>query len=586
MTSATVVHRLIERAGRTPRAPAFLWREPAGTWHSEDWGGVLARVRNTSLRLRALGVNPGDRVVLMMPTSPRWEYAHLAALAAGAVVAGVDAHDSDENLRHILAAVSPQAVFAGDAQQLDRLRALLPRPVAITVLGCGAARGAHELEALSQPGANAASEDASAWALCHAEMPATIVFTSGSTGKPKGIEYTHGQLGIAVDAILACFPDVGAQSRLACWLPLSNLFQRIIDLCAISCGAQTWFVDPPTEIAARLPEIRPALFVGVPRFFEKLHAGILEELARRPLPVRWLAGLAWEIGVRFRRARRAGQLPGALQRWIHAAAERLVLRRLREAVTGDALRFMVSGSAPFPPWLLDRLHGIGWLVLEAYGISENVVPVALNVPGAYRFGSVGRPVPGSELRFAPDGELLVRGPGVFRGYLGSEAAEGALDGDGFLHTGDFARLDPDGYLWLTGRKSEVFKTSTGRRVAPAAVEAALKRLPYVEHAMVTGAGRPVPVAILSVAPRALAGRGDAALAEDIAKVCADLPEAARIAGAVLTERPFTIAAGELTANLKLRRKPIEAEHAGALDALYQALAARGAHGGCLVQRAG
>jgi len=524
----------------------------------------------------------------MMPTLPAWEYCQLAVLSIGGVVVGIDAHDAPENIRHILQTVQPRCLFLATAAQIDFLRGLLQETPDIVVT----------LEPNSFPGALSLSDLLAVEAGIGIPLPmveagdrATIVFTSGSTGRPKGIAYTHGQLCLAGSEILSRFPSITEESRLACWLPMSNLFQRIINLCAIMRGAQCYFVESPAEIIRRLPEIRPALFIGVPRFYEKLYAGIQAEVAKHPLPVRQWVQLAWGIGERFRRAQREGSTPGPLLGAAHALAEHLVLRRLR-GMLGPDLKFMVSGSAPMPSWLLEKLHGLGWLVLEAYGISECVVPIAINGPDAYRFGSVGRPLPGNEIRLAEDGELLVRGPGVFTGYYGGADSDTPLDADAYLHTGDYARVDEDGYVWLTGRKSEIFKTSTGRRIAPAPVEAGLKQLAYVEHAVLLGRNRPVPVALLCLNAEALPEARPAeqlppsllaAVGRDIAAACAALPAYQRPAGALLTRRGFSIAGGELTSNLKLRRGAIEDQYRADIDALYHALARSTEHSQCLVQ---
>jgi long-chain acyl-CoA synthetase len=227
-------------------------------------------------------------------------------------------------------------------------------------------------------------------------------------------------------------------------------------------------------------------------------------------------------------------------------------------------------------------------VLEAYGISECVVPVANNTLETYRFGSVGKPLPDNEIRLAEDGELLVRGPGVFAGYFEMPDIDTPLDADGYLHTGDFARLDEDGFLWLTGRKSEVFKTSTGRRIAPVPIESALKQLPYVEQAIVFGRNRAVPIALLCVDARALPASPLPKprlneIVEDIAAACNSLPAYQRPAGALLTRSAFIISAGELTSNLKLKRKVIEDKHSAEIDALYEQLAHSTDHSRCLIQ---
>jgi long-chain acyl-CoA synthetase len=579
---------LATRAAQTPHQPAYWQRTQAGDWTSISWGEVHGRVQTLSAHLVRLGLNAGDRVAIMMPTVPEWEYCHLAVLAMGGVAVGIDAHDAPENTRHVLHTVRPRGLFLASGEQLESLKAQLPEmPDIVVTLDADGAPGIaslHRLFAL-------APDKTLPMPRVTPDQVATIVFTSGSTGQPKGIAYTHRQLCMAADAILSRFPSIREDARLACWLPLSNLFQRIINLCALMRGAQCYFVESPADIVKRLPEIRPALFIGVPRFYEKLHAGIQAEIARQSWPVRQAVRLSWDIGERIHRAHREGRPPGLLLRMMHAIADRLVLRKLRRMM-GPDLKFMVSGSAPMPHWLLEKLHGLGWLVLEAYGISECVVPIANNTLEAYRFGSVGRPLPENELKLAEDGELLVRGPGVFKAYYNKPDSDTPLDASGYLHTGDFARLDDAGFLWLTGRKSEVFKTSTGRRIAPSPVESSLRQLAYVEHAVLFGRNRPVPLVLLSITPQTLPGSFTATplstdmlhrIGDDIAAACSQFPAYQRPAGALVSLRSFSIAAGELTSNLKLKRNAIEDRYATEINGLYDMLAHSTDHSRCLVK---
>ena len=574
----TVPAWLARRATDTPDQAAYWSRDDtSGNWRPIDWGSVQGRVRRLAFGLRSRGLQTGDRAVIALPTGIDWECCHQAVLATGGVVVGVDAHDTDTNIGHLLGIAEPTVLIAASQDLAERLRALCQTPPRLIVVASGAARlGTYHLADLEQRG-SVSDEPLPHVAPDHL---ATIVFTSGSTGLPKGVPYTHAQLCFVAQAILERFPSIREGARLVCWLPLSNLFQRMLNLCGLICGAQSYFVDNPARIIDRLPEIRPAVFIGVPRFYEKLHAGILAELARRPWPLRLLASGAWAIGNQFHRIEREGRKPGPVLTLAHRLADGLVLARIR-SLTGSDLQFMVSGSAPMPLWLLKRFHGLGWLVLEAYGTSENALPIALNTPHAFRFGSVGRPFEQNELCIADDEEVLVRGPAVFSGYYGEPSADSSLDADRFLHTGDLGRLDEDGFLWLTGRKSEIFKTSTGRRIPPAPIEACLKRIPYVEHALICGRDHPFAVAVLGLDASLLptAPASDKPLPEglldrigkDVRAACAHLPAYQQPAAALVTRHPFTIDGGQLTANLKLRRKAIEADFGESIERLYRSL---------------
>jgi long-chain acyl-CoA synthetase len=288
-----------------------------------------------------------------------------------------------------------------------------------------------------------------------------------------------------------------------------------------------------------------------------------------------LAGLAsavanWALGIGAHAAdlRRRGHAVPWWTRAALAAADALVLRRIRQAF-GGRVRYLVSGSAPMPTWLLERLDAMGLRVLEAYGLSECIVPVSANRAGAFRFGTVGRAMKGIDTRIGPDGELLIRSAGTFDGYLGAPDEVGLVDSEGWLATGDLAQIDGEGFIRLVGRKSEVFKTSTGRRVAPQAVEAALRSVPGVEHAAVFGAGRATLLALVSVAPETDATA--ALLGQAVRAATQALPDYQRPAGLVVTRQPLTIEAGELTGNLKLRRQAVAERYAEALQRLAAAV---------------
>jgi len=568
----TLTARLRERARSEPEGPAYLFRADSDAiWRTLTWRQLVDRVEQLASSFVRLGLQTGERVAIMLPTCPDWELCHHAALAAGAVVVGLDRHDADQNLAHILGLAEPRMIIAQTSADIARLDALWPGAKIFVVADrTDPDPGLLDLaDLIATPDSPRMPPDRAP----HPQDTATIVFTSGSTGKPKGIAYSHHQIVLAIDGLLERFPTVRGDARMVCWLPLANLFQRILNLFALSCGARSYFVARPEDVLRLAADIRPTLFVGVPRFFEKLHQGILARVGQQPRALRALVLAAWDIGCRHAEASRSGAGAPLWVRMLYPLS-RSLLRRIR-LLMGPDLQFMVSGSAALPPWLLERFHGLGWLVLEAYGISENVMPVAINRIEDYRFGSVGRPLPGNELRFAADGELLLRGPGVFRGYLRETTSPDTLDADGFLHTGDFARLDDEGYLWLEGRKSEIFKTSTGRRIAPVPIETALKQIEDVDHAVIVGRGRPFPIALLTLTPESSRAAAQdrtatrALIARDIAARCAEFPDYQRPGAAVVCSSPLTVASGELTANLKLRRAQIETRFAAEIDEAYR-----------------
>jgi len=591
----TVPALLQARADASADAPALWSLGGTSGWQPTIWRDYLGQAQSAASGMRRAGLAPGDRVGILAPSSARWDIAQVAAMAAGGVVVGLDPHDTPERLGQVAAQCGPAAVLAQDEGLLQKLPAAVRDGLRFVVtLGPGRAPGAIPFDDLVADGEAAAASD---WDRSRPDDAALIVFTSGTTGEPKGIAYTHRQVCGAVASILQAFPDIEAGSRLACWLPLSNLFQRMINLCAVGRGAQTFYVEDPRSIMQHVAAISPHLFIGVPRFYEKLHAGLVEAIGAKPSWQQAVARWAMRAGDRRARALRDGADLSAANRLAASIAERLVLRRIR-GVMGGNLRYLVSGSAPMPVWLLERFHALGFLVLEAYGMSESIVPVAANRPHRYCFGTVGQPMTGSEVKLAPDGELLLRGPGVFSGCLGEAGSVGQLDADGFLASGDYASIDADGFVALHGRKSEVFKTSTGRRVAPAIVESHLRQIAYVEHAVVFGANRPFLAAVLAVSEAALRSRlgGSAPAADpkataatvraDVAEATHDLPGYLRPAGVVLTTRTFSIDDGLITPNLKVRRRQVESTFDSHLDELLEALGTSTAAGRALVRDEG
>lgn len=567
----TLPSLLAERAQGTPASPAQWALGQNGAWRATSWRDYFNAASRAASLLRGLGLKPGDHIGIMAPSRVEWDIAQMGALAAGATVVGIDMHEHDARLAEMLDMTHLTALVVSEESVLARL------PVAtrhrlrfvISLAPVAGASGAVHWDTLMER-AFAGAE----W-VNHASPDdhALIVFTSGTTGAPKAIAYTHRQVCLACDAILEAFSDIEAGSRLACWLPLSNLFQRMINFCAIARGGETYYVADPRDIMRHVPRIAPQVFLAVPRFYEKFHAGIQERVQSGPRWRRRLFDMAMDNARTLAVARHTGSRRSLLRRLTHALLDALVLRRVR-AVLGGHIRFLVSGSAPMPNWLLENFDALGMPVYEAYGMSENIVPISANRPGAVKPGSVGKPLRHNRIRIAEDGELLVRGPGVFSGYLGEPPA--ARTADGYFPSGDYAQQDVHGFITLTGRKSEIFKTSTGRRIAPVGIENRITRLPYVEQAVVIGANQPLLIAIAWIASDRFVAEGGLLQAAvriraDVRAAVAELPDYQQPAGLILSGRMPAIGRGEMTSNLKLRRKQIETNYAAEIEQLYRLL---------------
>lgn len=548
------------RVGLTPDAPAYHTVDAAGTWRPTSWKDFAGAVGAAARGLAGLGLRRGDRLAILAPTSLEWDVCQLAALSLGACVVGVDPHYPADLADSLVAELHPAVLVAGGPDLLARIRPETRSRARAAVLFDGAAPDAAPWRAL-------AADPAPAEAACAGDDPALVAFSSGTSGRPKAVTYTHRQVVLACEAILERYADIEEGSALVCWLPLANLFQRMINFCSMAGGGVSYVVGDPRKAVEVARVAAPHVFIAVPRFLEKLWHGIRKRVAEASRPARGLVERALETALLLVRMEQRGERVPFTLRLAVAAARRTVLRPLRR-VLGPRLRYVVSGSAPCPAWILERFASIGLPIYEAYGQSENVVPIAAGAPGASLPGSVGRPLRHNDVRLADDGEVQVRGPGVFDPAVADNARyRGALTPDGYLATGDLGEWLPGGFLRLTGRKADLWKAPNGRWVSPAEIEGALREVPGVEQAAVLCRGKLVGVLVL---PPGAFSRDR--LRDDLRAALDALPAGARPQGFLLTTRPFSIEGGELTTNLKLRRDAIERRHAAELEALRERIA--------------
>lgn len=566
----TVLEFLRDQALREPGKTAVFSLVPAGTWEGITWKEFWDRVITLSNGLRAHGLRPGDRLAIILSNGLEWELTHFAALACGAIVIGLDAHDTAQRLEKVLQHADVNALVIGTDAILAKLGPRVERAKFIVCLSKPQSDN-RKVRLLSWEQINSPLDKVAVTPLSLPERndAATIIYTSGTTGEPKGILYSHGQLALACNAILATLPPARPDARFVCWLPLSNLFQRVMNLCAIASGASLYMVANPLKVLDFVQEIEPDVFIGVPRFYEKLASGIKAKLSSEKGLKRSIAQWALSIGRRYAAARKTSVQPALFLRFQYALADHLVLARLR-GLFGNRLQYLISGSAAIPIWILEFFESFGCLVLEAYGLSENILPVAMNRPGEYRFGTVGKVIAENEVKLDEDGEVLVKGPGLFSGYLGDPASFEQATKEGYYRTGDFGNFDELGFLRLTGRKSEIIKTSSGRRIALPAIESVLRELGWVDHAIVVGAGRKCLAALLTYDRKTIHDTS-VIRSELIAKISAKLSRHEQPAAALILARTFSVDGGELTPNLKLRRAEIERKYADRIDKLFRSL---------------
>jgi len=592
--AASVAQMFVDRVAATPQAEAFRYPHDDG-WESVTWQQVNDRVRLLAAGLISLGIAPEDRVALASSTRYEWVLVDLAVLCAGAATTTVYPKTNAGDVAFIVANSGSRVVVAEDQAQVGKLfehRAELPNVEKVVIIdGVGEGDWVITLGELEQRGKQLLAESPSAVDDRVRDIRpgqlATLIYTSGTTGRPKGVRLTHSAwtyTAAAVDAVNIFRPD----DLNYLWLPLAHSFGKVMLALPLLIGFPTAIDGRVDKIVDNLTELRPTVMGAVPRIFEKIHArieGMIEEqggLKKRIFD--WAVGVGLEVS-RTRQAGRKPSLPISLQ---HKLADRLVLSTIR-ARFGGRLRFFISGSAALDRAVAQWFDAVGITVLEGYGLTETSAASFLNLPAAYRLGTVGWPFPNTEVKIADDGEILLTGPGVMSAYHDlPEATAEALEQDGWFHTGDIGEIDADGFLRITDRKKDMFKTSQGKYVAPSAMAAMFEGIcPYAGEFIVYGEGRPYCTALVSLDGEAitawadkhgLAGKAFAEIARHektqdliagyIEALNKELNSWEQVKKFAIIDRELSIEAGDLTPSMKLRRKVVLTEFADQLAALY------------------
>lgn len=587
--AGTIAALLPQAAARFGPAPALRHKSGEG-WLDVSYSELETAVREASLGLIALGVEPGDRVAIVAETRAEWTEANLAIVSCGGISVSVYPTNSPEECRYVLEHSESRVAFVENSGQLAKIRSIrdalpLLEHVVVMVLESEA----DDAVALGDLRSLGRGRDEAEWAeRMRAVKPddaCGYIYTSGTTGRPKGCVLTHANL-TAMAAMAIEHGLIEDDEVVYLFLPLAHAFALIVQFLVLAQGGTlAYWERDSTKIVANLAEVRPTTFPSVPRVFEKAHAAVIARATAERGPRRRLFFWALGVGGRVAALERQGEQAGTLLRARHALADRLVLSKVR-AVFGDRLRKCVSGAAPIPLEVLEFFHACGVKIMDVYGLTETAPGISANQPHRFRFGSVGMPFPRLEVRFAPDGELLVRGPNVFKGYHRDEEATREALVDGWLHTGDQGHLDDDGFLHITGRKKDLIITAGGKNVAPARLESALKECHWVSEAIVVGDRRPYLVALVALDPEhthAFAEQHGLDLGELPAstemrgEIQRAIDEANARVGRVEQIKRFVILpeelsqeAGELTPTLKVRRGAVAEKYEPELERLYDA----------------
>ena len=593
-----IVHRNAEEG---PGAVA-LGRKVDGEWRDVTARTFLDEVRSAAKGLVALGVQPGDRVVIMSRTRYEWSLLDFAIWEAGAIPVPVYETSSAEQVAWILAdsgAVAGFAELPANAETVESVRAQAPAFKQLWQIepdaGGQDAGSPGALQVLAEAGQDVSdSALAERRATLNPESVATVIYTSGTTGQPKGCVLTHGNMlfeaGNAVEFLSALFHGADGSDEEAStllFLPMAHVFARIIHVGALQARAKLGHCSDARNVLEELGSFKPTFILSIPRVFEKVYNGASIRAHGESSAKGRIFDAASATAIAWSQAKEAGKIPAGLN-LKHKLYDRLVYVKLRTAM-GGRTKYAISGGAPLGERLTHFFRGVGLFVCEGYGLTETSPAVAVNPYPNAKAGTVGPPLPGTTIRIADDGEIEVKGRQVFGGYWNNEAAtKEVFTDDGFFRTGDLGALDEEGYLSITGRKKEILVTSGGKNVAPAVLEDRINAHPLVSLSMVVGDRKPFIAALVTLDSEALPGwlerngrDKDTALADLAADpaVTAEVQSAVDSANKAVSKaesvRKFTVLpvewtidAGQITPSLKVRRGVIAEQFASDIEALY------------------
>lgn len=592
--AASVPRMFLDRVAATPNSEAFRYQRNGG-WASATWRQIGDRVELIAAGLISLGIKPEERVALASGTRYEWVVADFAVLAAGAATTTVYPTTNAADVAYIVANSGSRIVIAEDQTQVDKLREHrdeLPAVEKVVIIdGSGDGEWVITLEELEAIGKEVLAESPTTVtdrvAAIRPDQLATLIYTSGTTGKPKGVRLKQESwtyTAAAMDA-LGVLSDKDLNYL---WLPLSHAFGKVMLALPLVIGFPTVVDGRVDKIVENLSVIQPTIMGAVPRIFEKVHGSVNETMAREGGLKKTMFDWAVGVGLQVSRARQAGESPSPLAVAQYKLADKLVLSKIR-ARFGGRMRFFISGSAALDRDIAQWFDAIGIPVLEGYGLTETSAASSLNRPHAYRFGTVGWTLPQTEVKIAEDGEILLKGPGVMNGYHDMpEATAEAIEPDGWFHTGDIGELDAEGFLRITDRKKDMFKTSQGKYVAPSAISAQFKGIcPFASEIIVYGESKPYCVALVSLdadglkqwaASNGLGGKSFTEIARDpkthdavagyVEELNKHLNRWEQVKKFSIIDRELTVESGDLTPSLKLKRKVVVDHYHNQIDELY------------------
>ena len=571
---------------------AAMYFKDGSDWQKLAYQELGKRIENLASGLLELGVKPGDRVGIMAQNSPEWAITDFAIQSVGAITVPIYATNTAAQTQYIAQDSGLRVMFAGSAEEREKIETFVgtstiervvvldespfePRETMLSfsellAKGDDAQRGS-EIEKLA---INISEDDV-----------ATIIYTSGTTGEPKGVMLTHGNFFHQFKAMDGWF-SVTPEDRSLSFLPLSHVYERTWSYYVFHQGAQNWYVRDPKQVISYLSEVRPTAMVSAPRLYEKIYSAVHDKLSQASATRQKLFHWAVATGSKHAKAKHTGEPISLTLKLKHAVADKLVLHKIRDIVGGPK-NFFSAGGAAMAAEIEDLFFAAGILVCRGYGLTETSPMLTANCPGAFRFGTVGRPVAGCEIKLADDGEILAKGPNVMKGYFNKPEATARVLRDGWLYTGDIGEMSEDGYLTITDRKKDLIITSGGKNVAPQRIETAVGKDHYIEQIAVVGERKPFIGALIVPFFSALEDLAERKKWEFKSRVeLIQLPEVLqffreridaqsgelanyeRIKEFRLLPDDFTLAGGEITPTLKVKRNSIAAKYQDLVEEMY------------------
>ena len=574
--------------------PDHLKVKKDGAWKNISSAEFRTAVEEVSAGFSALGLKSLDRIALIGENRPEWAYCDLGGLCARATVVTIYPNLPANQAAYILKDSGARLVVASNREQTEKIlsvRTQAPAVEHVIVMDDDLAiPGTQSLASVREAGRKALAFDKdlvrrNAAAVQPGDL-ATLIYTSGTTGDPKGVMLTHANIGSNVEECAKeIFGLLGPEDSILSFLPLCHVFERTGgEFVMLKRGVTIAYAENMDKVPSNLLEIRPTILIAVPRLYEKIMARVRDKVAAAAPFRQKLFAAAEQAGREvYLRKERNESIPFGLS-IKHAILDRIVLSEVR-ARLGGRVKLSVSGGAALPKEIGIFFGAMGLPILEGYGLTETSPVITVNTPRFHRTGSVGKPIPGVEVKIAEDGEICTRGPHVMKGYFNKpEATAEAIDKDGYFHTGDIGRIDEDGYLYITDRKKDLIVTSGGKNIAPQPIENTLKTHPLIGEIVMVGNARNFPTALVVPNFENLgrsAGVSDASREALVANPSAvelvqkaiddlskDLAQYERIKKITLLPKEFSIEAGELTPTMKVKRRVVEAKHKDLIDRMY------------------